>query len=68
LLLVKHAGGWVTAYAHNEKVLVKRGVRVSKGQPIATVGSSGNVKNPQLHFEMRRGRVARDPRKYLQGA
>tara|TARA_B100001142_G_scaffold323367_1_gene373288 strand:- start:6 stop:932 length:927 start_codon:yes stop_codon:yes gene_type:complete len=68
LLLVKHSGGWVTAYAHNEKVLVKRGVRVSKGQPIATVGSSGNVKKPQLHFEMRRGRVARDPRKYLQGA
>jgi murein DD-endopeptidase MepM/ murein hydrolase activator NlpD len=68
LLLVKHSGGWVTAYAHNENILVKRGVRVSKGQPIATVGSSGNVKNPQLHFEMRRGRVARDPRKYLQGA
>jgi murein DD-endopeptidase MepM/ murein hydrolase activator NlpD len=67
LLLIKHSGGWVTAYAHNEKVLVKRGVRVSKGQPIATVGSSGNVKKPQLHFEMRRGRIARDPRKYLKG-
>ena len=67
LLLIKHSGGWVTAYAHNEKVLVKRGAKVSKGQPIATVGSTGSVKKPQLHFEMRRGRVARDPRKYLRG-
>jgi murein DD-endopeptidase MepM/ murein hydrolase activator NlpD len=65
LLLIKHSKGWVTAYAHNEKVLVKRGARVSKGQPIATVGSTGSVKMPQLHFEMRRGRVARDPVKYL---
>ncbi len=67
LLLIKHSGGWVTAYAHNDKVLVKRGARVAKGQQIATVGSTGSVKNPQLHFEMRRGRVARDPRKYLRG-
>ena len=67
LLLIKHSGGWVTAYAHNDKVLVKRGVRVAKGQQIATVGSTGSVKNPQLHFEMRRGRVARDPRKHLLG-
>ena len=65
LLLIKHSGGWVTAYAHNEKTLVKRGAQVSKGQLIATVGSTGSVKKPQLHFEMRRGRVARDPRKYL---
>jgi len=67
LLLIKHSGGWVTAYAHIEKVLVKRGMKVTKGQLIATVGSTGNVKKPQLHFEMRRGRIARDPRKYLQG-
>ena len=67
LLLIKHADGWVTAYAHNDKVLVKRGQRVGKGQRIATVGSTGGVKSPQLHFEMRRGRTPRDPRKYLQG-
>ena len=67
LLLIKHSGGWVTAYAHNEKVLVKRGARVSKGQPIATVGSTGSVKRPQLHFEMRHGRIAKDPKKYLHG-
>ena len=67
LLLIKHAGGWVTAYAHNDKVLVKRGQKVGKGQRIATVGSTGGVKKPQLHFEMRRGRTPRDPRKYLRG-
>jgi len=67
LLLIKHSGGWVTAYAHTGKILVKRGARVAKGQKIATVGSTGSVKNPQLHFEMRRGRVARDPQKYLRG-
>jgi len=67
LLLVKHAGGWVSAYAHNDKLLVRRGQKVGKGQRIATVGSTGGVKSPQLHFEMRRGRTARDPRKYLRG-
>jgi len=65
LLLIKHSGGWVSAYAHNAKLLVKRGQRVKKGQVIATVGTSGSVTTPQLHFELRRGRRAKDPRKYL---
>jgi murein DD-endopeptidase MepM/ murein hydrolase activator NlpD len=67
LLLIKHAGGWVTAYAHTDKMLVKRGDKVRKGQKVATVGSTGGVKNPQLHFELRRGRRPTDPRKYLRG-
>lgn len=67
LLLIKHSGGWVSAYAHTGKMLVKRGDRVRKGQQIATVGSTGNVKNPQLHFELRRGNRVLDPRKYLRG-
>ena len=65
LLLIKHAGGWVTAYAHNETLLVKAGDKVSRGQPIARVGSTGNVTRPQLHFELRRGRRAIDPRRHL---
>ena len=68
LLLIKHSGGWVSAYAHTGKMLVKRGDRVRKGQQIATVGSTGNVRNPQLHFELRRGNRVLDPRKYLRGA
>jgi murein DD-endopeptidase MepM/ murein hydrolase activator NlpD len=61
LLLLKHEGGWVTAYAHNDQLLVGRGDSVKRGQPIARVGSSGNVQSPQLHFEIRKGTKAVDP-------
>ncbi|MGE0723619.1 MAG: peptidoglycan DD-metalloendopeptidase family protein [Alphaproteobacteria bacterium] len=61
LLLIKHADGWITAYAHNDALLVKRGDRVRRGQPISRVGTSGNVTEPQLHFEIRRGSRAVDP-------
>jgi murein DD-endopeptidase MepM/ murein hydrolase activator NlpD len=65
MLLIKHAGGWITAYAHNEKLLVSRGDKVQRGQIVAHVGSSGSVTTPQLHFELRKGKQAVDPRKYL---
>jgi murein DD-endopeptidase MepM/ murein hydrolase activator NlpD len=65
LLLVKHADGWVTAYAHNEELLVGAGDRVKRGQTIAKVGSSGHVDRPQLHFEVRRGTRAVDPQAQL---
>ena len=65
LLLIKHADGWVTAYAHNETLLVKRGQVVRRGQVIARVGSTGGVATPQLHFELRKGKRAVDPRRYL---
>ncbi len=65
LLLIKHADGWMTAYAHNEAILVGRGARVSRGQTVARVGDSGNVVTPQLHFEVRRGTRAVDPTKQL---
>jgi len=68
LLLIKHADGYVTAYAHNHDLLVKRGQRVKRGQKIATVGQSGSVSRPQLHFEIRKGRRPQDPEKYLRGA
>ena len=67
LLLIKHSGGWVSAYAHNDRLIVKRGDKIRKGQAIATVGSTGNVKSPQLHFELRKGKKALDPHKYLKG-
>ena len=65
LLLIKHDGGWVTAYAHNERLLVGRGQQVKRGQPVALVGSSGNVSAPQLHFEVRKGTRAVDPAEVL---
>ena len=66
LLLVKHADGWITAYAHNKEFLVKRGDTVKRGQPMAKAGKTGNAKEPQLHFEIRRGTKAVDPMTYLE--
>jgi murein DD-endopeptidase MepM/ murein hydrolase activator NlpD len=65
LILIKHADGWMTAYAHCDTVLVKRGDRVRRGQTIAKVGMTGAVSEPQLHFEIRRGTRALDPISYL---
>lgn len=65
LLLIKHAGGWISAYAHNDKLLVKTGQRVRRGQVISHVGSTGSVDKPQLHFELRRQNRAVDPERYL---
>jgi murein DD-endopeptidase MepM/ murein hydrolase activator NlpD len=65
LLLVKHPNGWISAYAHCDLILVKRGDKVARGQVIARVGSTGNVSEPQLHFELRRGSRAVDPREFL---
>lgn len=65
LLLVRHADGWITAYAHLGRMLVEKGQKVARGQAIGTVGSSGGVSQPQLHFEIRRGTRAVDPTKFL---
>ena len=65
MLLLKHPNGWVTAYAHNQELLVQRGERVRRGQVIARVGSSGSVDRPQLHFEVRKGKQAVDPMREL---
>ncbi|MCK4939412.1 MAG: M23 family metallopeptidase, partial [Rhodospirillaceae bacterium] len=46
---------------------VKRGDKISKGQDIARIGSTGSVSTPQLHFELRKGRRAVDPKPYLKG-
>ena len=62
LVLIKHAGGFVTTYAHNDKLMVKRGDKVKRGQVIATVGDSGAVTTPQVHFQVRQGAHAVDPR------
>jgi murein DD-endopeptidase MepM/ murein hydrolase activator NlpD len=65
LVLVKHSSGLISAYAHLDSLLVKRGDTVSRGQVIAKVGDTGGVSEPQLHFELRRGKKAVDPREYL---
>ncbi|WP_037459696.1 LysM peptidoglycan-binding domain-containing M23 family metallopeptidase [Skermanella stibiiresistens] len=67
LLLIRHADGWVSAYAHLDDMMVDRGAKVKRGQKIGTVGSTGNVSAPQLHFELRKANRAIDPRDYLSG-
>ena len=61
LLLIRHAGGYTTAYAHSAEILVRRGQRVARGQVVARAGSTGRVDRPQLHFEIRKGRKAVNP-------
>ena len=65
LILIKHNDGWITAYAHNDKMFVKKGQKVARGEKISTVGSTGSVTSPQLHFEVRNGKKAVNPRLYL---
>ena len=61
LLLIRHDGGYVTAYAHADRLLVQRGDVVTKGQVIAYAGHTGDVSTPQLHFEIRKGTTPVDP-------
>lgn len=67
LLLIKHADGWMTAYAHADRLLVAKGESVTRGQQVATVGATGNVSSSQLHFEIRKGTQAVNPLEYLDG-
>ncbi len=68
LVLIQHKDGWVSAYAHNEALLVKRGETVQRGQVIAKAGATGSVSQPQLHFELRKGSQPVDPLPHLSGA
>jgi murein DD-endopeptidase MepM/ murein hydrolase activator NlpD len=68
LVLVRHANGYVTAYAHASELLVKRGDTIKRGQIIAKSGQSGEVGSPQLHFEIRKGSTPVDPLQFLNGA
>jgi murein DD-endopeptidase MepM/ murein hydrolase activator NlpD len=65
LVLIRHADDWVSAYAHNDEILVKRGDGVRRGQIIAKAGKSGTVSQPQVHFELRKGSQPVDPLDHL---
>ena len=67
LVLIRHPNGFVSAYANNGSLEVKRGQSVRRGQTIALSGQSGDVSSPQLHFELRKGAKPVDPSKYLAG-
>ena len=65
LVIVQHDGGWMTVYAHMDSMVVRRGARVNVGQKIGTVGKTGKVDSPQLHFEIRKGTKAYNPIQHL---
>ena len=65
LVLIRHNGGWMTAYAHNDALLVGKGDVVKRGQVISRSGKSGRVSRPQAHFEIRRNGEPQDPLQLL---
>jgi murein DD-endopeptidase MepM/ murein hydrolase activator NlpD len=67
LVMIRHSNGFVSAYANNGGIDVKRGDTVKRGQTIAKSGQSGDVSSPQLHFELRKGATPVDPTQYLAG-
>jgi len=64
LVILDHGSGFITAYAHNEKLLVKAGDQVTKGGQIATLGQT-DTSSPRLHFEVRRNGTPVNPLRYL---
>jgi lipoprotein NlpD len=64
LVIIKHNKTYLSAYAHNEQILVKEGQSVNKGQKIAEMGSS-DAEQVKLHFEIRKFGKPVDPAKYL---
>jgi murein DD-endopeptidase MepM/ murein hydrolase activator NlpD len=65
LILVKHADGYVTTYAHVGSISVAPGQHVGRGDVIGTVGQTGDVTAPQLHFEIRHNMAPVDPKPLL---
>ena len=65
MIIIRHAGGLVTVYAHNQRNHAAEGVKVTRGQVIGEVGSSGRASGTHLHFEVRRGESPEDPLPHL---
>ena len=65
LILIRHDDGWTSAYAHADSMAVKRGDQIKRGDTLGTVGSTGSVTEPQLHFELRKHDRAVDPKPLL---
>jgi len=65
VVIVKHAGHYSTVYAHANKLYVRKGEFVDRGDRIAEVGTTGKTTGPHLHFELRKREVAQDPMLYL---
>ena len=67
LVLIRHADGFVTAYAHNDELLVRKCDVVKRGQIISKAGATGKASAPQLHFELRKDSKPMDPDGHFSG-
>jgi murein DD-endopeptidase MepM/ murein hydrolase activator NlpD len=65
MLIIRHAGGFMTAYAHAQRLTVRKNDHVRQGDIVAYVGKTGDVRQPELHFGLRAGRKSVDPEQYL---
>ncbi len=61
MIVVRHPGGVSTVYAHNSRLLVRKGQKIRRGQRIALSGRTGRSRGAHLHFEVRSGITAIDP-------
>jgi len=67
VVIVEHGGGYATVYAHNEANVVHVGDHVHQGDTVARLGRSGRTSEPNLHFEIRKDNIARNPIYFLPG-
>ena len=65
MIIIKHSGNMYSAYAHNKKNLMGKGIYVTQGEDIAIIGNTGRSTGRHLHFEIRRGKYSVNPMKYL---
>ena len=66
VVVVKHSDGMVSSYANLQDISVKQGAKLKAGQKVGTVGKTGDVSEPQLHFEIMKDNTPLNPEKYLE--
>ena len=64
-IVIDHAGGYESTYAHLYRIFIEKGDTIYKGQAIARAGNSGAVTGPHLHYEIRRNKISANPIKYI---
>ena len=64
-VIIRHSGNYVTVYAHDEANFVHEGERVTRGEEIGEIGTSGHTTGPNLHFEVRYDNIAHNPLSFL---